>query len=139
MSGVTTLQTGGALTITAPGDTGNVGLTSRPDRICGGSLDNPSVDRWFNTACFVNPTGFTFGNAGRGILTAPGSRNWDAGIMKRFRITENHYLQFRWEMFNAFNQVSLGLPGTTINTPSFGRIVSAASARSMQFALKYGF
>jgi hypothetical protein len=139
LSGVTTLQTGGALTITAPGDTGNVGLTSRPNRVCDGSLDDPTVDRWFDTGCFVAPAPFTFGNSGRGILSGPGMQNWDAGIMKRFSITEGHFLQFRWEMFNSLNQVSYGNPGTTLNTPGFGRVVSAASARGMQLGLKYGF
>jgi hypothetical protein len=139
LSGITTLQTGGALTITAPGDTGNVGLTSRPNRVCDGSLSSPSVTRWFDTSCFVTPAAFTFGNSGRGILSGPGMHTWDAGIMKRFRITENHFVQFRWEMFNAFNNVNYANPGTALATPSFGRVVSAASARSMQFGLKYGF
>jgi hypothetical protein len=42
-------------------------------------------------------------------------------------------------MFNAFNHVNLGNPGTTVDTPAYGRIVGANDARSVQFGLKYGF
>jgi hypothetical protein len=57
--------------------------------------------------------------------------------MKNFYVTESKYLQFRWEMFNAPNHVNLGGPGTTLGTPTFGRILSAGAARQMQFALKF--
>jgi hypothetical protein len=41
--------------------------------------------------------------AGRNLLRAPGINNWDLSLFKRFPITENHRLEFRAEMFNAFN------------------------------------
>jgi hypothetical protein len=59
--------------------------------------------------------------------------------MKRFRIVENHSMQFRAEMFNAFNHVNLGNPGTSLGTPSFGRILGSGAARSIQLGLKYAF
>ena len=59
--------------------------------------------------------------------------------MKRSRITEKHFVQFRAEMFNAFNKVNLGNPGTAVGTPAFGGITSAGAARGVQFGLKYGF
>jgi len=61
------------------------------------------------------------------------------GLGKRFRLKENHYLQFRGEFFNTFNNVNLGNTGTTLGTPNFGRIASAGAARSVQLALRYGF
>jgi hypothetical protein len=35
-------------------------------------LDNPTPERWFNTAAFQFSTPFTFGNAGRNVLDGPG-------------------------------------------------------------------
>ncbi|MCL5744129.1 MAG: TonB-dependent receptor, partial [Acidobacteria bacterium] len=77
LSGVTLMQSGGVLTIDAPGDMANVGLGTRPNRVCDGGLDNPGVTRWFDTGCFAMPAAFTFGNSGRGILVGPGKQAWD--------------------------------------------------------------
>ena len=60
------------------------GTQNRPNRICDGSLDNPTVDKWFDTSCFVAPTDTTgtFGDAGRNILRGPGQFNIDASLIK---------------------------------------------------------
>jgi len=140
LSGVTVLQSGPAFTVSAPGDRANIGLGTRPNRICDGNLaSGRAADRWFDGNCFVLPDQFTVGNSGRNVLIGPPLQTWDIGIMKRFAITENHYLQFRAEMFNALNNVNLGVPGASLGTPSFGRVIAAESARSIQFGLKYGF
>jgi hypothetical protein len=73
------------------------------------------------------------------VLRGPGYFGTDLGISKIFPITERHHLQFRAELFNAFNQTNLGNPGTALNSPSFARISSAADPRLVQFALKYMF
>jgi hypothetical protein len=136
---VTLFQSGNALTVDATGDAANVGLATRPNRICNGAIGNAGVTQWFDTSCFVVPVQYSYGNSGRGILIGPATQSWDLDLGKRFHIRENHYLQFRGEFFNTFNKVNLGNPGTTLGTPSFGRISSAAAARTVQLALKYGF
>jgi hypothetical protein len=46
-------------------------------------------------------------------------------------------LQFRGELFNAFNQVNFSAPGTNVTaTATFGRITAADSPRIGQVALK---
>lgn len=53
---------------------------NRPNSVCDGKLSNPTIDKWFDTSCFVatsDVTG-TYGDAGRGILRGPGSFNIDA-------------------------------------------------------------
>jgi hypothetical protein len=37
-----------------------------------GQLDNPTIDRYFDTSAFVFPAQYTYGNAGRNILIGPG-------------------------------------------------------------------
>jgi len=49
-------------------------------------LSVPGPDR-FDTAAFVIPQPFTFGSAGRNVITGPGYVNLDAGISRRFRRT----------------------------------------------------
>jgi hypothetical protein len=73
-------------------------------------------------------------------MRGPGAINFDLGLMKVFPISERIKLQFRTELFNAFNTPSLNNPITTVNTPArFGRIESAGDPRIMQFALRISF
>ncbi len=147
-SGVTTLRSGFPNTITLSGDDANVGLSSsRPERICNGKLSNRTISAWYNTACFVapaNPTGtpatYGFGNSNRGIIEGPGYKDWDLALMKSFATYHEQNLQFRFEFFNAFNNVNFGQPGDTANaTSTAAKITSASSARVGQMALEYRF
>lgn len=74
----------------------------------------------------------------------------DLGIAKRWHMPwfENHWLQFRWEAFNLFNNVNFDSDNIDLDPESpstFGRIFSVAqtdiqgSARVMQFAIRYDF
>ncbi len=105
--------------------------------------DLPSVrrtaERWFDTEAFGQPGRFLFGTAARSVGRAPGTRNFDIGVMKNFSAGERFRIQFRGEMFNAFNYVNLGIPGTALGSPNFGAITSASDARVIQLGLKLYF
>jgi len=91
-------------------------------------------------AALRNPHGGEIGN--RNNLRGPGFSNVDLGILKSFKMpyNESHKLQFRVEMFNAFNNVSFNFPNANINSGSFGRITSEVTIpREIQFALRYDF
>ena len=98
-----------------------------------------SIDRWFDTEAFTQPERFLFGNAARSVGRSPGSTNFDLGIMKNFRFQERFRLQFRAEMFNAFNTPNFGNPGTALGAAQFGVINSASAARVVQLGLKLYF
>ncbi len=59
----------------------------------------------YNPAAFVQPTGLTFGDAGRNILRNPWRTNFDMALIKHFAVTESKYFEFRAEAFNVFNHV----------------------------------
>jgi hypothetical protein len=108
---------------------------NRPDRVCDGKLDDPTVERWFDTSCFVAPAPGTLGNAARTTLFGPGRWNADVAVSKKF-----HQFQFRAEIFNVFNNAQFAAPGTVVGSPTFGVIQSTVkSSRQIQFALKYVF
>lgn len=116
---------------------------SRPDRVANGTLPEGqrSVDRWFDTSAFValnNQSPKAFGNSGVGILRGPGFNNFDFTLAKNFSIDEQRRIQFRTELFNAFNRTNFGVPGVNMSG-GFGEIVNAANARIIQFALKFYF
>jgi hypothetical protein len=142
VSGFATLyQSGAPFTIGWNGDPANVGVTSaRANRIRSGSISNPSAAAWFDTAAFVAPAPYTFGNAGTGILFGPSSRAFDAAIDKNFQVRENLKLQFRTELFNAFNHPNLAMPQSTLNGLNFGQILTKTlDPRVIQFALRLDF
>jgi hypothetical protein len=62
-----------------------------------------TVERWFDTTVFADPGPYKFGNAGCGILRADGRVNFDFSVAKNFNFAEKRHLQFRTELFNAFN------------------------------------
>jgi hypothetical protein len=87
----------------------------------------------------VDAPRFTFGTTGRYLpdLRAPGYYNWDISILRNFKFTERVSLQFRTEMFNAFNHANFSAPvGTTFGRADFGVINATERARVIQFGLK---
>ncbi len=142
LSGIAILhQSGGPFSIGYSGDVANVGISGvRADRVGSGKLDNPTAAKWFDTSAFVAPAAGTFGNAGTGILFGPPSRYFDAAVYKSFRIREEMKLQFRTEMFNAFNHPNLGGVRTGLNSSNFGEILTKSLApRTIQMALRLDF
>jgi hypothetical protein len=97
------------------------------------------IRRWFDTSQFAASTIGTLGSGRRGQIRAPGDWNIDYSIFKNFEVMESHKLQFRAELFNAFNHANLGQPNVTVNSPTFGIITSASAPRIVQLALKYIF
>jgi hypothetical protein len=105
---------------------------ARPDR-------QRSPQRWFDIAAFTQPDRFRFGTAARAVGRSPGHSNYDLGLMKNFQIHERFRLQFRGELFNAFNHTNFGNPNTTFGSGGFGVINNSEAARVVQFGLKLYF
>jgi hypothetical protein len=108
--------------------------------ISGDRTLSQKIAQWFNPAAFATPATGTFGNAGRDIITAPGTATANAGLFKSFPLPlrEGMRIQFRSEFFNVHNRVNLGNPNTSVGS-SNGKITSAGGARVLQFALKLLF
>ncbi|MFN7826453.1 MAG: carboxypeptidase regulatory-like domain-containing protein [Acidobacteriota bacterium] len=140
INGINLFQTGLPFTPTANTSTLNTGTGSRPDRVGNGKLDNPTVDRWFDTSAFRTPGQFMYGNAGRNILYGPGRVNMDFSVFKEFSIVEGLKLQFRTEFFNVFNHTQFDLPNAAIGAGNAGTITSiVGTPRQIQFGLKLVF
>lgn len=141
LTGIYTLQSGFYFSPTAPNTIGIESGVVRADRLGAGNIA-PSQRtrlRWFDTAAFAAPVGFRYGTAGRNIVEGPALKNFDLGILKNFRISENHRVQFRSEFFNTWNHVNFGLPVGLVTSPAYGTIGGAGASREIQFGLKYLF
>jgi hypothetical protein len=151
LTGITTLQSGTALTFLmgsdialdgtggsqraqlAPGVTKSDISISHPDR-------NAFISQFFNVNAFVQPRNVprgVYGNGGRGLISGPATANTDLAALKDFALRETWKLQVRGEFFNALNQVNFGNPNQTVSSAAFGKITSAASGRVIQLALKF--
>ena len=142
LTAITTFSTGVPFILSTANTTGSPLVTHRPNRTCDGSLD--SVDprenpQFLDTSCFSVPQQGYFGTSSRNPLHGPGINNWDIGIQKNFGITEDVRVQFRGEMFNAFNHTQFENPNGNASTGNFGLIGSAREPRLVQLGLKILF
>jgi len=159
-SGILSLQSGRPFTAVLSGDFSNtLNRNDRPNLIGDWRVSNPGPDRWFNPCSRLangsldpitckpgdnpawqqNAVG-KFGTAGRNIIIGPGFQNFDFALSRNFNVTERFRIQFRTELFNAFNHANFNYPAATQNAPTtFGQIASALDPRQMQFGLKIIF
>jgi hypothetical protein len=100
---------------------------------------NPGSTPWFNTSVFSNPAPYTFGNAGPGIVTAPGLFTVNLNLTRKFVFKERYGVEFRVDTFNLLNWVNFNAPSSTFGTPSFGYITSAQPGRVIQYGAKLFF
>jgi hypothetical protein len=100
-------------------------------------VSNPGPNKWFNGAAFQAPAAWSQGNAPRFFsdLRAPHYNNWDIGIHKNFSITESSRIEFRLDMFNAFNHANFYSPNTTLGS-TLGTIGATWMPRLLQAALR---
>jgi len=147
LTGILTVHTGLPISITPASNntvgTASYGFNQRPNLVAGVSPvpQNQNIHNWINPAAFSQPDPFTFGDAARFLadLRAPGFVNWDMGLQKYWIVRENMRIQFRMELFNAFNHPNFFVPDSNLGDASFGTITSAYPARSIQFAGKFYF
>ncbi len=97
-----------------------------------------TINPVYGGAAFVN------GNVSRNTFTYPGRQDWDLSLGKRFMMPykEGHLLEFRMDLFNAFNHANLGVNNLNgdINSPNFLNMpLTAAGGRTMTLWAKYSF
>lgn len=156
VTGITSFTTGQPQTVVLAEDWINDGpfTTSRPNKVGNPIPTQRTYNNWFNVNAYAAPgcpstvvnfpycgDGTTLGDHIEGnipsrSLFAPGMNNWDLALMKDTRLDESLLLEFRAELFNAFNHVQWGTPSTTTDA-TFGTINSLlVNPRETQLALK---
>jgi hypothetical protein len=165
MNGIYSLQSGLPQTVCLDHDV--VGLASGTD-ICErvDVVSNPNIGRdqrtvtnFFDINAFQLQAPGTFGNSGRNNVRGPGMNNFDLSFFKDFTLphikglggAESPRLQFRTELFNAFNHTQFASIDTTFvpdqdlagsgnsSSAPFGSVNGMRAPREIQFALKLIF
>jgi hypothetical protein len=137
MQAIVIWRSGRPFTPTIGADRANTGVGGqRPNRIGSGELDEPTIDRWFDTAAFVLPAQFTYGDSGANILREDSYKNIDFSVFKRF----GEKVEFRVECFNLTNTPSFATPALNVDAATAGRVTSTFSTpRQIQLGLKFMF
>ena len=151
IGGVTTVQSGTPVNVTLSTDRANIGITGqqRPDLVGAVPAMNCVADpdptkrrqlmNCYDQTAFALPAQFTFGNAPRNVLRGPKFASTDVSLMKNIPLGGALRFQVRAEIYNLFNNVNYGNPGSTFAAASFGRITSAGSMRQVQLGGKLFF
>ncbi len=141
--GIFAYQRGPWVTPVMSFDRNDVGSTAsfRPDVLRDPNLDSSARTRaaWFDKAAFANPALYSYGNAGRSIIQAPGLVNLDLALLKSIGFGERSRLEFRLETFNTLNHTNFGVPGLVFDTPTFGALTNALESRNLQVGAKFYF
>lgn len=103
---------------------------------------NPVGTAPFPGQVFFNNVSGSTGNLQRNFLNGPIYINWDAGLHKSIRITENTRIQLRAEAFNVMNRANFFTGNLDVSSTNFGRITAAGNAyaaRIVQFGARFEF
>lgn len=155
LSGITHFATGFPVTMINNGDNSLIG--TNPNGVNNSSIDEPDYDGgslhlsknprnngndYFERTAFgMNALGQA-GTSKRRFFYGPGEDNYDMAITKNLPLSESKSLLFRVEAFNIFNHAQFFGPQAVdgnIGSSTFGRVISAASPRILQGALKFSF
>jgi hypothetical protein len=129
---------------------GRPSLCGTIDQLRQGGSDK--TEQFFNPSVLCSPLSLAggypnnrgFGNLGRNILRGARQQRFDFGLAKNTKFTERFGMEFRWEIFNLFNNVNFATPNNVIGDPGsgtdFNRITDTVGGpRVMQFGLKLKF
>ena len=103
------------------------------------ALSNPGVGEWFNTAAFSIPPAGQFGDAGRNTIEGPGTVLVNFALAKDIPVRDMMAFEIRAEANNVFNHANFNGIDTTVNSPTFGQVISVGSMRTMQIFTRFRF
>jgi hypothetical protein len=145
-SGITVLQAGRPILISAPDNTGLLEFAytnGRADRLRSGVIENPTKTKWFDTEAFRPATRFTVptDSLSQPDLRTPWRNAWNWSFFKNNPIKERYNIQFRAEFYNIFNTPQFDVRGasTDVTNGLFGQITEGGGNRNIQLGLRVIF
>lgn len=114
--------------------------TTNHNRLAFHGATVPLTQQSFNG--FTAPGLDEIGNSGRNGIFGPNYFNTDIALQKNFPIHESLFAQFRMDAYNAFNHMSLGNPGGSVDNGDQnigGLFGSQFPTRQLQFSVRLQF
>ncbi len=136
------LRSGTPYTPSIGGDRANTGVGGQRPNFnptgCNASFKR-SFATWFDRACYVDSAVYTYGTLRANTLRSDVGRQYDGSLFKNFALPGESTLNFRLEVFNIPNSVTLNAPSTNIDTTTGGQVTGTSGPRNIQLAVKYNF
>ena len=140
-NGIANIRSGVPYNLTVAGDianTGNFGY-ERTDTVGNYRNFHPTVREYFNTSAFAAPRQYTFGDTGRNLLRSQFVHVFNMGLFKQIPITERYFAEVRAEAYNVFNTPIFNAPDAEFTSQTFGQVLSAQAARTLQIGGRVHF
>ena len=140
LSGIYRKSTGSWLTILSGVDRALTGVSSqRAQQVLQNPYGDKSLTNFLNPAAFALPVLGSLGNMRPNNIAGPGFWQLDLSMSRAFQLRESQRIEARVEAYNLTNSMRPMNPTATLNSNTFGQIISAYDPRLLQFALKYVF
>ena len=95
---------------------------------------------WFNRSAFLyDPQQSYYGNASRNSIELPGVVSANASLSRTISLGETRSFEMRFNATNLFNTVQYSTVDTTLNSPTYGEVLSAAKMRSFTYNARFRF
>jgi hypothetical protein len=102
-------------------------------------LPDPTVDEFFNVTAFSAPAPGQFGTSSRNMIVGPGSRELNGLFQRDIRIGGNRAMTLQVNALNLLNTVQWAAVDTNLNSPTFGRVISARPMRAVTVTARFRF
>jgi hypothetical protein len=103
------------------------------------TIDDPTIDRYFNTDAFSIPTTGVFGSSPRNVVVGPGSKDLSGNIQRSVRLGGNRTMSIQMNVSNLLNMANYSGIDTNVNSPTFGQITGISGSRSATLQLGFQF
>jgi hypothetical protein len=104
------------------------------------TVADKTIDRWFNTTAFAQPTPFTFGTGTRTYPQVRGPKVNRLDLqLSRLQKLRTSTVELKVEVQNALNDPQFGEPIGTMTDTNFGRIITGGGERRLQLGVRLGF
>ena len=140
LSPIIRFQTGNRASITTGVDNALTGLGGqRGVQVLDDPYGTGGPLAYLNRAAFTTPASGTYSTLKPFTIVNPSQFNNDLAVTRTFKLAGSQNMQVRWEVFNVINHVNYNAPVTSLNSGTFGQILTAGDPRIMQFALKFSY
>jgi hypothetical protein len=149
LNSIVQARSGQPYNLSVTGDVANIGNDvswwnyARPNLVGNPTPSHPTSSQWYDPVAFAAPV-FQYGNFGRNALSSDHVFGADFSLFKNIPLPNERWghVELRFEFFNVFNVINMGIPGTTVDQGDAGRITTIApgtAPRQLQFGLRYLF
>ena len=140
VSGITVIESGPAVRVTASRFSQGSSVFTRPDQVGDPGAGNQGGLYWFDPAAFRAPPVGQEGNAPVSPFRLPGRHQWDVSVAKNLAFGSRR-VQVRADLINAFNhtqfrEVFAHCAQATCST-SFGKVMGARPPREVQLGARF--